>query len=90
MNVKYVAELAKIKLNPAQIKKLESQFSDILSFFKNLEEINTKEVAPCAHILPLKNVLREDAVKPSLKTEDVLKNAPEREKNFFRVPKVIK
>ena len=90
MDVKYVAELAKIKLNPAQIKKLESQFSDILSFFKNLEEIDTKEVVPCAHILPLKNVLREDAVKPSLKAEDVLRNAPGKEKNFFRVPRVIK
>jgi len=90
MDVKYVAELAKIKLNSSQIKKLEAQFNDILSFFKNLEEVDTRSIEPCSHPLALKNVLRKDEVKPSLRSEKVLRNAPDKEGNFFKVPKVIK
>jgi aspartyl-tRNA(Asn)/glutamyl-tRNA(Gln) amidotransferase subunit C len=90
MDVKYVAELAKIKLNSSQINKLENQFNDILSFFKNLEEVDTKNIQPYSHVQPLKNVTRDDQVGPSLKLDEVLKNAPNTEKNFFKVPKVIK
>jgi aspartyl-tRNA(Asn)/glutamyl-tRNA(Gln) amidotransferase subunit C len=90
MDVKYVAELAKIKLNSPQIKKLQSQFNDILSFFKNLEEVNTKNVKACYHALDVKNVYRKDEVTPSLEGEKVLENAPDKEKGFFKVPKVIK
>jgi len=90
MDVKYVAELAKIKLNSSQIKKLEAQFNDILSFFKNLEEVDTRGIEPSSHPLALKNVLRKDEVKPSLRSEKVLGNAPDKEGNFFKVPKIIK
>ena len=71
MDVKYVAELAKIELNSKQIKKLDSQFKDMLSFFKNLEEVDTQDVEPCAHVLPIKNVLREDEIRSEEHTSEL-------------------
>ncbi|MCG2678151.1 Asp-tRNA(Asn)/Glu-tRNA(Gln) amidotransferase subunit GatC, partial [bacterium] len=52
-------------------------------------ELDTKKVKPTSHVLPLKNVFREDKVRKSLKVEKVLENAPERAKSFFKVPKVV-
>ncbi|MCK4519065.1 MAG: Asp-tRNA(Asn)/Glu-tRNA(Gln) amidotransferase subunit GatC [Candidatus Omnitrophica bacterium] len=90
MDVKYTAELAKIRLNQEQVDKLGSELSDILSFFKNLKEVDTKGVEPLSHVLALKNVFRDDIVKPSLKKEDVLKNAPQKDTHYIKVPRVIK
>lgn len=90
MDVKYVADLAKIKLTDGQIKKLEAQFTDILSFFEDLKEVKTENIEPCSHILTLKNVFRQDVIKPSLSKEDALENAPQKSKDFIEVPRVIK
>lgn len=90
MDVKYVAELARIKLSPFQINKLEKQFHDILKHFKNLEEVDTKDVEPCAHAIPQKNIFREDKIGRSLRKKEVLKNSPDKEKDFFKVPRLIK
>lgn len=90
MDVKYVADLARIKLSSEQIKKLDTQFKAMLSFFKNLEELETKNIEPCSHVLPLKNVFREDIVKSSLNVGEVIKNAPQKAKGFIKVPRVIK
>ena len=54
-----------------------------------LGQLDTKNVEPMAHALPLANVLREDEVEASLPIEKVLQNAPETDGAFFKVPKVI-
>jgi aspartyl-tRNA(Asn)/glutamyl-tRNA(Gln) amidotransferase subunit C len=51
--------------------------------------VDVSGVEPMAHALPLQNVLREDVVEPSLPIEEVLKNAPEVDGRFFKVPKII-
>ncbi|MFC1541615.1 Asp-tRNA(Asn)/Glu-tRNA(Gln) amidotransferase subunit GatC, partial [Candidatus Latescibacterota bacterium] len=60
-----------------------------LGYFDKLSEIDTEDVEPLAHILPVKNVMRKDEVKPSLDRETALKNAPKQERGYFVIPKVI-
>ena len=87
--VEDVAHLARIKLEPKELEKLSSQLEHILAFIDKLSSINTENVAPTSHILPINNVLRKDEPKASLPVEKTLKNAPEKQGNFFVVPKVI-
>ncbi len=54
-----------------------------------LEQIDTSNVSPTAHAVELYNVLRDDEVKPSMEQEKVLKNAPDAEDGFFRVPRIV-
>ena len=66
------------------------QLASILSYIGKLNEINTEAVHPTSHPLAtLRNVFRKDILKNSLKTEEVLKNAPSKEGDFFKVPQVI-
>lgn len=87
--VKYVAHLARIELQEAELTKLSRQLHDILGFIDKLKEVEIKDIDPASHILPLNNVLREDAPRESLSLEKTLKNAPKRLGGFFVVPKVI-
>jgi aspartyl-tRNA(Asn)/glutamyl-tRNA(Gln) amidotransferase subunit C len=88
--VKHVALLSRLALNDKELSAYSSQLASILSYINKLNEIDTKNVAPTSHALStLKNVFRKDILKPSLKTEDALKNAPARECDFFKVPQII-
>lgn len=83
------AHLARIDLKSQELEKLFPQLQDILDFIDKLKKIDIGGIAPTSHILPINNVLREDALKESLPTEKALMNAPCKEGNFFVVPKVI-
>jgi aspartyl-tRNA(Asn)/glutamyl-tRNA(Gln) amidotransferase subunit C len=87
--VEYVAHLARIELQDNELEKLSSQLHDILGFIDKLAELDTKNVSPTSHILPINNVLRNDEPRQSLTPEKALENAPSKEGNFFTVPKVI-
>ena len=87
--VEDVAHLARIELDTKELEKLSSQLEHILSFIDKLSLLNTDNIAATSHILPLNNVLRKDELRPSLPIEKTLKNAPEKQGNFFVVPKVI-
>jgi len=87
--VKYVAGLARIELQLKELEKLSGQLKDILEFIDKLKEIDTDNINPTSHILPINNVLREDKPADSLSAGQALENAPRREGNFFGVPKVI-
>ena len=87
--VQYVAHLARIELKPKELEKLSEQLKDILGFIDNLNRIDTTKISPTSHILPISNVLREDSGKESLSSGKALENAPERQGDFFVVPKVI-
>jgi len=87
--VKYTAHLARLELGPEQLEKLSGQLKDILGFIDSLSQLDVSNVEPTSHILPLKNVLREDVPKDSLALDKVLQNAPSKKGNFFSVPKVI-
>lgn len=89
IDVEYVANLARLTLDKKTLKRFSKQFDKIIEYINKLNEVDTSSVEPTSHILPMKNVLREDEVEPSLSLEEVLKNAPESKEGFFKVPKVM-
>ena len=88
--VKHVAHLSRLELDDKELAAYSSQLASVLSYISKLNEIDTTKVAPTSHAISgLKNVFRKDVLKPSLGTEEALKNAPSKEGNFFKVPQVI-
>ena len=87
--IKYVANLARIDLKPKELEKLSQQLQEILGFIDKLKKVDLKDIASTSHILPINNVLRDDLPGESLSSAQALENAPERQGNFFAVPKVI-
>ena len=89
IDVVYVAKLARLALGEDEAARLGGQLDDILDYISKLNSVDTSRTEPTSHELPLKNVGREDVVESSLSRDAALKNAPSREGNFFKVPKVI-
>ncbi len=88
--VKHVALLSRLSLDDKELELYSRQLASILAYIRKLNEIDTKDVQPTSHALStLKNVFRKDVLKPSLNVEEVLKNAPSRDGDFFRVPQII-
>ena len=88
-DVEKVAVLARLKLNEQEIEEITSQLNEIFEYFEKLQELDTEGVEPLSHVLPMKNVYREDKVKPSLSQEEILMNAPEKGHGHFKVPRII-
>lgn len=87
--VVHVGRLARLGLTDAEIDRLTVQLSDILDHFEALAAVETDDVDPTAHPLPLQNVMRTDSVAPSLARDDALSNAPEVEDGLIRVRAVL-
>ncbi|MGQ9631053.1 MAG: Asp-tRNA(Asn)/Glu-tRNA(Gln) amidotransferase subunit GatC [bacterium] len=87
--VKHIAELAYLELKEEEVEMFTKQLGEILDYVHKLEELDTRDVDPTHHVVPMFNVMREDVVKPSLSAEDVTGIAPESEGNFVVVPRVI-
>lgn len=85
----HVAKLARLALTTEEIDRFTGQLSQILSYVGKLNELDTSQIEPTAHVMSLSNIFREDQARPSLPTDLALGNAPEREGSFFRVPKII-
>jgi aspartyl-tRNA(Asn)/glutamyl-tRNA(Gln) amidotransferase subunit C len=88
-DVEHVANLARLEFSDEEKKTLMNQLNKILEYMEKLNELDTSNVEPLAQVIPLSNVFREDAVKPSSPVGEVLKNAPAKSDKFFKVPKVI-
>ncbi len=89
IDVKYVAHLARLHLTPEEEKKFGEQLSHVLGYVEKLRELDVSGVEPTAHAIPLVNVTRADAVRPSLPPEEVLRNAPATANGLFMVPKIV-
>lgn len=89
MNVRRVAELAKIDLTPEEEVRLSAEMADILAFARQLELLDLQDVEQTQHILGITNVLREDVVQPCLSQEAVLSAAPAREDAYIAVPRTV-
>ncbi len=87
--IEYLAHLARIQLDPAQLKELSMQLKDILDFIDQLKELDTSGIQPTSHILEIKNVMRNDLPVPCLTNVQAIANAPDKDCGFFAVPKVI-
>jgi len=89
IQVRKVAKLSRLELTEAEVEEFTGQLSAILGYVEKMNELDTAEVEPLAHCLPVSNVLREDSPKESLGTERALANAPQRDEEFFKVPKIL-
>ena len=87
--VRKVAKLSRLELTEAEVEEFTGQLSAILDYMEKMNELDTENVQPLAHCLPISNVFREDIVKESLGTEKTLSNAPQRDGEFFKVPKIL-
>ncbi|KPJ66163.1 MAG: glutamyl-tRNA amidotransferase [Coxiella sp. DG_40] len=87
--VRKVAKLSRLDITEAEVEEFTGQLSAILDYMDKLNELNTADVEPLAHCLPISNVFRKDSVKESLGTEKTLANAPKRDGEFFKVPKIL-
>jgi aspartyl-tRNA(Asn)/glutamyl-tRNA(Gln) amidotransferase subunit C len=87
--VLWVAHLARLELDPADVETMTRQLSAIVDYVAQLQRVNTDGVEPLAHAVELSNVFREDLPAPSLPADAALANAPQRQGDFYRVPAVL-
>ncbi len=88
-DVEHVAKLARLALTDEEKETFRRQLSDVLEHARIISEVDTTDVPPTSHTLPLVNVFREDRARPSLPPDEVTRNAPWAENGAFRVPRII-
>ncbi len=87
--VRHVAHLARIAITEDEVRLYGEQLSKILDYVNQLGELDTTDVPPTEHPLSACNVFRSDVPHSSWSPDGALKNAPDRQGDFFRVPKVL-
>lgn len=87
--VEHVALLARLELTEAEKRKLTEDLNVILTHFERLQELDTTDVEPTSHAIPMQNVFRADEVQPSLPREVILSEAPDAREGYFVVPRIV-
>jgi aspartyl-tRNA(Asn)/glutamyl-tRNA(Gln) amidotransferase subunit C len=87
--VAHVARLARLAVTDVELETFTTQLGAVLDHAADIEKLDTADVPPTAHPLPLENVLRADEVEPSLDRDEVLGQAPSAEDDRFRVPRIL-
>ncbi|WP_164670125.1 Asp-tRNA(Asn)/Glu-tRNA(Gln) amidotransferase subunit GatC [Virgibacillus doumboii] len=87
--VKHVAHLARLAVTEEEADMFTDQLSSIIEYAEQLNELDTDGVEPTTHVLDLKNVLRKDEPTEWISKEDALKNAPDKQNGYFRVPSIL-
>ena len=82
----HVAHLARLELRDEELERLGSQLNDIIAAVSKVAELDLSDVPPTSHPLDVVNVWADDEPRPSLPVDDALRNAPEREGSYFKVP----
>jgi aspartyl-tRNA(Asn)/glutamyl-tRNA(Gln) amidotransferase subunit C len=87
--VKHIAWLARLGLSEEEVEKFSLQLSNILENFEILKQVDTTNVPPATHTIPIQNVLRKDDVAESYPQAEILSNAPKQEGNCFKVQAIL-
>ena len=87
--VRHIAWLARLGLSEEEVEKFSLQLSNILENFEILKQVDTANVPPATHTIPLQNVLRKDDVADSYPQAEILSNAPKQEENCFKVQAIL-
>jgi aspartyl-tRNA(Asn)/glutamyl-tRNA(Gln) amidotransferase subunit C len=87
--VQKVAHLARLQLTPAEEEQFTTQLGSILEYFEQLNELDTDDVPPTARAIDVSNVTRSDRLEQWGDRESILDAAPDREGDFFKVPKIL-
>ncbi len=85
-----LAELSKLEFDEQAKESIKKDLQKILNLVQKLEEVNVDGVEPLIYMTDEKNVLRKDVVNDMVTKEEALQNAPQRDSDYFKVPKVIK
>lgn len=88
-DVEHVAKLARLGLSEAEKDLFASQLSNILEYAETINKLDTSKVQPTSHVIPMKNVLREDRAVKFADAEAIISNAPKEEDHMFSVPKIM-
>ncbi len=87
--VRHIGKLSRIELSEDEVRTFKDQLAAILAYVDKLGELDTTGVEPMTHALELSNVFGDDELGESLSPDQALANAPQRDGDFFKVPKVI-
>ena len=87
--VKHISKLSRISIDEEKAKKLSNDLNSIFKFIEKLNELDTSEIEPLTSIAETNLKFRKDEIKSKNIREDILKNSPEDNKDFFVVPKVV-
>ncbi len=87
--IDHIALLARLDLSSQDRERAAGELSQILEHFEQLGQLDTENVEPTSHVMPVANVLRADEVRPGLTLDAVLQNAPEHAGGMFQVPRVV-
>ncbi|MBI5183894.1 MAG: Asp-tRNA(Asn)/Glu-tRNA(Gln) amidotransferase subunit GatC [Nitrospinae bacterium] len=87
--VKHIAMLARLEIDEEEEERFAQQLSDVLNHMEKLDQLDTEDVEPTSHILPIQNVFKEDEIKDIFPMTDPLSSAPQKEYGHYRVPKVV-
>ena len=87
--VEHVARLARLALTDSELERMRLELAAILQYIEKLEAVDVTGVEPTSHAVPLVNVMREDEEEPPFDREAMMRNAPDRSGEFFRVPRII-
>lgn len=87
-DVEHVAKLARLELTEEEKEKFTSQLGDVLKYVEQMNEVDTSDVVPMSHAIDFVNVMREDEIKYEQTKDELMKNAPDSEDGFFKVPKI--
>ena len=87
--VKKISKLARISIDDEKAKKLESDLNSIFEFIEKLNQLDTSKSKPLTSVIDVKLQLRKDEIESSNIRDEILKNSPDDNKDFFVVPKVV-
>ena len=87
--VRHISKLSRLNITEEETEVMRGQLDSILTYVDKLNQLDTRDVNPMSHVIPLQNVFRDDVEKGSLPREKALANAPEKSDGCFRVPKII-
>lgn len=88
-DVQHIANLARLTLNSEEVKASQEQLSHILDYIEKLNQLDTEDVHPTSHVIPIRNVTKADDQKDLFERDEILANAPSSEQGYFEVPQVI-
>lgn len=87
--VRKVANLARLELSESEQAQFTDQLNGILEYVQQLDELDTTDVPPTTRAIEVSNITRPDRLEVFGDRESILESAPDREENFFRVPKIL-
>ena len=88
--IEKLATLSRLSFDENEKQEIKADLQQMISFIEKLQEVNTEGIEPLLHMSSNTNILREDIVSGSITREEALKNAPDSDGTFFKVPRVIK